>query len=331
MEIIGGGLAGLGLGIALRRRGVPVTLHEAGRYPRHRVCGEFMTSLDQDTKETLGLHDILLRARRATGVSWCEEGERDIRHSLKQPALCLSRHALDQAMAEVFAQSGGVLQTNSRAEDNPKEGRVRANGRSPRTASPWVGLKQHFRGLETGNDLEVHLGRGGYIGLTKVENGAVNVCGLLRRGHADLRQPMADIALQCGFRSLSRRISSAVAVPGSLCSIAGLDYRRIPRDGSLRIGDRGAMIPPFTGHGMTMALQGAVEAAGPLEAWSRGRTGWSAVCAAVAAAQKRRFRIRLLTGRLFHPLLLSSSARRTARGMHSVGLLPVAFLYRMMH
>ena len=42
IAIVGGGLAGLTLGIGLRQRGVPAALWEAGRYPRHRVCGEFI-------------------------------------------------------------------------------------------------------------------------------------------------------------------------------------------------------------------------------------------------------------------------------------------------
>ena len=39
IRIAGGGLAGLSLGIALRLRQVPVVVHEALHYPRHRVCG----------------------------------------------------------------------------------------------------------------------------------------------------------------------------------------------------------------------------------------------------------------------------------------------------
>ena len=44
VTIIGGGLAGLTLGIGLRQRNVPVTIREAGQYPRHRVCGEFISA-----------------------------------------------------------------------------------------------------------------------------------------------------------------------------------------------------------------------------------------------------------------------------------------------
>jgi len=40
VQIVGGGLAGLTLGLRLRQFGVPVDLYEAGSYPRHRVCGE---------------------------------------------------------------------------------------------------------------------------------------------------------------------------------------------------------------------------------------------------------------------------------------------------
>ena len=45
LTIAGGGLAGLSLAIALRRHGVDVTVYEAGNYPRHRVCGEFISGV----------------------------------------------------------------------------------------------------------------------------------------------------------------------------------------------------------------------------------------------------------------------------------------------
>ena len=49
IEIIGGGLAGLSLGLALSREKIAVRVVEAGRYPRHSVSGEFITGLEDDT------------------------------------------------------------------------------------------------------------------------------------------------------------------------------------------------------------------------------------------------------------------------------------------
>src|SRR5882724_2878130 len=57
IEIVGGGLAGLALGIGLRRHGVPVIIWEAGHYPRHRVCGEFISGRGQETLVRLGFRE----------------------------------------------------------------------------------------------------------------------------------------------------------------------------------------------------------------------------------------------------------------------------------
>src|SRR5579883_1488023 len=62
ITIVGGGLAGLTLGIGLRQRGVPVTVWEAGHYPRHRVCGEFISGRGQETLARLGLREKLEQA-----------------------------------------------------------------------------------------------------------------------------------------------------------------------------------------------------------------------------------------------------------------------------
>ena len=55
ITIIGGDLTGLSLAIALRKNGIPVILHEAGTYPRHRVCGEFISGVSPATLDTLGI------------------------------------------------------------------------------------------------------------------------------------------------------------------------------------------------------------------------------------------------------------------------------------
>ena len=53
VTIVGGGLAGLTLGIALRENSVPVHIYEAGTYPRHRVCGEFISGRGQTDRKSV--------------------------------------------------------------------------------------------------------------------------------------------------------------------------------------------------------------------------------------------------------------------------------------
>src|SRR5215469_18650464 len=62
ITIVGGGLAGLSLGIGLRNRGVPATILEAGTYPRHRVCGEFISGRGQTVLSKLGVSQSVHKA-----------------------------------------------------------------------------------------------------------------------------------------------------------------------------------------------------------------------------------------------------------------------------
>ncbi len=41
--IIGGGLAGLALAVDLKKSGYTVLVIEKGKYPRHKVCGEYIS------------------------------------------------------------------------------------------------------------------------------------------------------------------------------------------------------------------------------------------------------------------------------------------------
>ena len=66
ITIVGGGLAGLTLGLGLRERGVPVTLWEAGHYPHHRVCGEFVSGRGLESLDRLRLRRLLEDAGAVT-------------------------------------------------------------------------------------------------------------------------------------------------------------------------------------------------------------------------------------------------------------------------
>ena len=330
VEIIGGGLAGLALGLGLRARGVPVRLIEAGKYPRHRVCGEFITGLDHDTRRELQLTDILAGARQARGVLWSEPGRPSVRHDLPEVALCLSRYHLDESMASAFAAAGGDLRTGCRGPSDAKPGRIMASGRRPQAGSRWVGLKQHFHQLDLREDLELHLGQGAYVGLTRIEGRAVNVCGLFPRPGRGEACGLIDRVRAAVLASLALRLESATPVEASACAVAGLDYGR-PAPQLAALGDYHGLIPPFTGHGMTVAMQSAALAARRLEPWARGRFAWDETLALLQQDLRRRFARKLAWGRVLHPWLLAPHGRRVVHLLHRWGALPLGPLYRLCH
>ncbi|HUG10494.1 MAG TPA: hypothetical protein VMM36_05750, partial [Opitutaceae bacterium] len=130
IQIAGGGLAGLATGIALRQRCVPVVIHEAGDLPRHRVCGEFIAGLDGATIEALALEPLLTDAPRHDAMLWHIAGREVGRSNFPQPAIGISRHALDSRMAAAFQDAGGELRLRSRAKFEPgAEGWLDATGR----------------------------------------------------------------------------------------------------------------------------------------------------------------------------------------------------------
>lgn len=340
IEIVGGGLAGLSLGLALRRRGIPVTILEAGDYPRHRVCGEFIAGLDEKTIGQLRLAPLLAGALRHTRVAWFTGDRLRGESVLPRPALGISRHALDVRLAQEFVRAGGRLCTGTRiASAEPRSGRVLALGRRKAVHGGWLGLKVHARGLALHADLEVHLGDHAYVGLCRVDPETVNVCGLFRTlpgGSESVRSqrgaPLVGYARRSGMEGLATRLQAAEIEPGSACAVAAVGFdRRVRSTNGLYVGDASAMIPPFTGNGMAMAFQSAAEAEAPLAAYAMGEIRWPTATAAVCRALRARFRTRLRSAGLLHPFLLRPTQQRWFTALQQARLLPFRSLYGMLH
>lgn len=336
VEIVGGGLAGLSLGIALRRHGIPVTVFEAGGYPRHKVCGEFIAGLCLETVKALGIADDLSDAIEHRQVAWMQGGRVFRRDKLPRPALGISRHLLDQRLALRFEEAGGRLETGRRigGKDGAIEGRVWAVGRR-RSASDWIGLKAHCVGLTLASDLEVHLADDAYVGASAVEGDRVNVCGLFRvravesSGRSSI---LLDYLEASGLGDLARRLLEAEVDDASATAVAALEFGVMPNpEGNLRIGDAYALIPPFTGDGMAMAFEGAADAAYPVAQYAYGRIEWRDAVTAVERRLRRRFRRRLSAAQAMHPLLYRRQGQALFRLSSSSRLLPFRRIFQLLH
>jgi menaquinone-9 beta-reductase len=286
ITIVGGGLSGLTLGIGLRKNGIPVSLLEAGKYPRHRVCGEFISGRGQNTLARLGLTELFQQAGavQAKTVSFFSNTVRSPTRRLPEPALCLTRFVMDDLLAREFQRLGGELRDNSRRleKDFAQDGVVRAAGRRLQPVENgwrWFGLKAHARGLELKADLEMHASPTHYVGLGLTSGGIVNVCGLFRRRTGDVVSTATGLDILRGpaGTELRSRLAAATFDEKSFCSVAGLSLRphRAVKRNECCVGDAVTMIPPVTGNGMSMAFESAEMAREPLTAYSLGQISWS--------------------------------------------------------
>jgi 2-polyprenyl-6-methoxyphenol hydroxylase-like FAD-dependent oxidoreductase len=321
ISIAGGGLAGLTLGLLLRQRGIGATVWEAASYPRHRVCGEFISGSGLKVLERAGLlariqhsggrpaHSAALFTRRGDMISF----------ELPEAALCVSRYRLDALLAEQFESAGGALKRKSRwTESFAQEGLVRATGRRPPPPREgfwkWFGLKVHCHNVTMVADLEMHFRRDGYIGLCRLPDGEVNLCGLFRSRSArpELAAQWKPFLAGDAKTALHHKLRDAVYDEASFCAIAALDPHgsQLLDSAEMRIGDSLGMIPPVTGNGMSIAFESAEIAADSLEDYSREKITWIEAKRSFQQKWSEQSAMRLRLDRLLHPFLFNEVAQR---------------------
>lgn len=217
-------------------------------------------------------------------------------------------------------------------------GTVWATGRRPVPASPWLGLKLHLLRApgDLAADLEIHLGDRAYVGLSRVEDGRINVAGLFRRRPRVTAPPdqlLFAYLEAAGLGTLARRIGRLPVDPQSVCAVAGLDYRSgqpSPAGSVLTLGDQAALIPPFTGHGMALALEAGAIAGPILAEWARGKVDWP-IAVAKVNRQLVHQSCRRRWARTLHPFLIHPTGQRLLVTWAGWRAFPFATLYRLTH
>jgi menaquinone-9 beta-reductase len=317
IRIVGGGLAGLTLGLLLRREGVPTQIFDAGSHPRPKVCGEFISGKGVEIVKQL---NVVAPERIATahGVRFFERERSSREIKLPQAAIAVDRANLDQSLALAFQQAGGVLHENVRwTQSFESAGLIRATGRRlSKCAGTMVGIKGHARNIPLSADLELHFSDAGYVGLSRQPGGTVNVCALFTNKTAlkSESSPSRDLAeifsreMGSAFRT---RLQNATFDDATFASVAGISLQRerAAATRECRIGDSICMIPPMTGNGMSIALESATLAAPILRDYSQGRVEWEQARHWISRKCDRAFGRRLIVA----SFLQKTSFRRAGR------------------
>jgi flavin-dependent dehydrogenase len=294
--VLGGGVAGCAASIALARKGRSVTLIEREPTPRHKVCGEFLSGEALEDLQALGIDVASLGAVPIDYVCLAAAG-RAAEAPLPFPAASLTRKALDTALIAA-AIAGGVrvmrgrsVQSLSRVTGNLWQARLddgtmyeaptaflatgkhdlRGHGR-PKDPHQWVAFKMYYRlsaaqTAQLADASELTLYSGGYGGIQPVEDGITNFCCVVQGRYfasAGFRWEGLLAKMQQDCPHLAMRLDGAEQLLGKPITITHIPYgyiRRATEDGLYCIGDQAAVIPSFTGDGISIALHTARRAA----------------------------------------------------------------------
>jgi len=304
--------------------GAKVALFEARDFPRHKVCGEFVSA------ESLNLLAGLLggtpnaafvfTAAPVIRLTRLLFRERVIEVGISPPALSITRYHLDALLWDAAQVTGVQVHSNCEASVIDGDGPFRiqtasgnywakalivAAGRwsqftSDRTLPPgprWIGLKAHFREVNPRPSTDLYFFENGYCGVQPVAAETVNACAMVRSDCATSLEEVFVLHSRLAERATTwQPVTQAV-------STAPLVYRNPQpvRNNMLFVGDAAAFIDPFAGDGISIALRSGRVAAECLGAFLMGQN-WLAT--SVAAYQEEYCR-------QFAPLMVSAARIRS--------------------
>src|SRR5450759_765911 len=180
VHVVGGGPAGVMVALAAMREGAPVRISEKSAFPRHKVCGEFLSPAILPLLRRAGCGAAFLALRPAVLRSMrLHFGTRVIRHPLPESAYGLSRYELDRLLLEHAASAGAEVVREHWSAAAPEDNVILAGGRKSigPTGNRLFGFKAHFSG-PVNDDVELYFFQNCYVGVSAIENGVTNVCGL---------------------------------------------------------------------------------------------------------------------------------------------------------
>jgi len=314
--VVGGGPAGSACAITAARLGAKVLLLEKDRFPRQKVCGEFVSP------ESLGLlHGLLNEGLLKDGLLQ-DDRFRSAPHVLSSrifldnksltlpvspPAQSIPRFDLDPALFHAAQNNGATALEDAAVSEVRRDDLfhvvaaektctaravVNATGRWSRLTQfdvagkdKWLGLKAHFTESSPPQSVDLYFFPGGYCGVTPVSARSVNACAMVRSEIAHTLEEVFAKEPRLWQRSRAWQPLFTTVTTSPL-------YFREPEtacDGMLLAGDAAGFIDPFAGDGISLALQSGTLAAESIVPFLRGSCSLEQAHRQYRAAYRKRF------------------------------------------
>ena len=286
--IIGGGLAGLCNAIHLSKFGKSVLLIEKSSYPKHKVCGEYISNEVLPYLSFLGMNPFDFGAVKINNFELSTTNNKLISAKLPLGGFGISRYKLDYILSEKAKENGVIVlqdtvvstrfnkdifevQTKN-SESFYSKIAIGAFGKRSlldvklkrdfiRKKSPYLGVKIHVKGKFDSNKVALHNFKGGYCGVSKVEKNVINLCYIANFSSFKKYKNIADFQENEVFkneflRAIFKQSTPIFEEPLSISQIS-FETKNPVENHMIMSGDSAGMIHPLCGNGMSMAIQSA--------------------------------------------------------------------------
>lgn len=286
--IVGGGLAGLTAALQLASYKMEVMLFEKKQYPRHKVCGEYISNEVLPYLVSLGINPYDHGAVTISEFKYTSLNQKATHSKLPLGGFGISRYALDELLYKKAIALGCKIITKQIVNIHYRDNQFTVfddRGHSWQAAyvigafgkrsnldislsrkfikhpSPWLGVKAHYRANVPSDQVSLHNFKGGYCGISKVENNAVNVCYLVNykmfKKYKDLDAFRKNIMSANPFLKDFFEEGQMLFEKPITISQVSFEPKKVVHNHILMCGDSASMIHPLCGNGMAMAIHAA--------------------------------------------------------------------------
>jgi len=285
--IIGGGLAGLSSAIHLSKEDIRVLVIEKNTYPKHKVCGEYISNEVLPYMQYLEIDVFKLGAEKINKFELSTPKSNLIKATLPMGGFGISRYTLDNALAKKAIQNGveiiqdtvidiqflnNVFSVQTKNKKFDSKIVIGAFGKRSsldikldrsfiKQKSPFLAVKTHVKGDFPKDLVALHNFKGGYCGVSKVENDIINLCYITNfeafKTFKNIDEFQEEIVFKNNYlKSIFKNSKPVFETPLTISQISFSNKNPIENH-IIMCGDTAGMIHPLCGNGMSMAIRSA--------------------------------------------------------------------------
>ncbi|UPT70924.1 MAG: NAD(P)/FAD-dependent oxidoreductase [Flavobacterium sp. JAD_PAG50586_2] len=332
--IIGGGLAGLTAALHLSKSGINVTVFEKNAYPKHKVCGEYISNEVVPYFNWLNINLNELHPAHITTLNFSTANGKTLKATLPLGGFGVSRYALDDYLYKKAVANGTkVIQqavdaiafaddtfTVTTADGSQFHSKLVLGAFGKRSSidvtmkrtfikqkSPWLAVKSHYKGTFPDDVVGLHNFKGGYCGVSKVEDGIINVCYLADyetfKNYKNIGDYQEEVlAANPNLKAIFSNATMVFDKPLTISQIS-FESKAAVENHILMIGDTAGLIHPLCGNGMAMAIHSAKLASELTLKYLNNQIPREALEKQYIKEWNHHFKNRLRMGRMLAPLL----------------------------